>query len=76
MTSEAPASTAEVTIAGNENIATRKSVSCGNTEHVTSLHDYDPIFLTEKLLVCNLSEVLKPLAIWLLYRENRVARSA
>jgi len=35
MTSEASASKAEVTTAGNENIATRKSVPCGNTEDGT-----------------------------------------
>jgi len=60
MTSKAPASTAEVTTAGNENIAIRKSVQFGNTEHVTSLHDSEPIFLTKKkLLMSNLSEVFK-----------------
>ena len=75
MTSEAPTSTVEVTTAGNENIANRKGVPRGNIEHVTSLHNSEPIFLTEKLLMSNLSEGLKPLAIWLLYQENQIAQS-
>ena len=76
MTSEAPASTAGVTTAGNEKSRSGKVYSVATPNTLLPYMTLSPVFPKEKLLVSNVSEVFEPLAIWLLYQGNRVAQPA